>query len=264
MEHDQELALPFLTRQMLQFEHGVPFSLRIRSRSTGANNVTLRGLTREGTFSFNHTTLGIGGTFSQRFGIPDIPLFLTVESDSTTIEQGEIFVEVTLVMKGDPVAVLVSGYIYGIHSLGWPTPAAADSRPGGGVISVIESADPAAGVELSDIVNGNEVWRIQAIRFQLVADATSITRRVHVTIDDGTNVLMNLISSNGQVASETVDYTFAPLGTIFDTLDDDNIVSGIPNNLLLPNPFVIRTETVNLQAGDNFGVMRILVERFIA
>lgn len=264
MDHPEELALPFLTRKMLSFDHGTTMSIRIRSRSTGANGVTLRGATREGIFSFAHTTLGIGGTFTETFRIPDVPLFLVVLADSSTIQQGEIFVQVQLLMNNDIVQELVSGYITGIRSLGWPAANLEDTRPGGGVIDVIESADPDAGAELDDIVNGNEYWRIQAIRFQLVTDANMANRRVHVTIDDGTNVLLDFIASNGQVASETVNYTFAPFGAINDSLDDADIVSGIPNNLILPNPFHIRTDTTNLLAGDNFGVMRILAERFFA
>lgn len=254
---------PFLTREMLRFGSESELTLQVRSRSTGANDVSIRGLTREGIFGFNHTTLGVGGTFIQSFRIPDIPISLIVLSDSTTIEQGEIFVEITLEVNGDPVVILASGYIYGIHSIGWPTPGAIDSRPGGGFVSIIESADPALGAELTDIVNGNELWRIISVRFNLDTDANAGTRTPHLVITDGTNTLFDIIASTGAGPATAFDFSWVTAGEPSDPTDNDDIVTGLPPNILLPNPFTITTETTNLLAGDNYTVMRMLVERWL-
>ncbi len=267
MEHPENIEfpqLPFLTREMLKFGPEATIELRVRARSTGNNNFKVRGITRQGIFGISLSTTGIGNTLSQNSRISDIPTFLTVQSDSQTLEQGELFVEVTLLINGNPVAILCAGYIYGIHSIGFPGPNTPDSRPGGGIISVIESADPAAGSELTDTVNVNEVWKVKTISFALVTDANAANRRVHIVITDGTNEIARAFSDVEQVASTTINYFFNEQVLAFDRTDNDIILGPLPIELFLPNPFEITTITTNLQVGDNFGVMRTFVERYLA
>lgn len=267
MEHPGNIQLPqlpFVTREMLKFGPEATIELRVRVRSTRTSAFTVRGMSRNGVFAFGLTTTGVGNTLSEDFRVSDIPTFVTVQSNVTTIEQGEIFVEVTLLVNASPVAILCAGYIYGIHSIGFPGPNTPDSRPGGGVINVIESADPAAGTELTDTVNANEVWRIQSIALTLVTDANAADRRVHISITDGANEIFRTFTAIEQVASTTRGYIFAHQVAVADREDNGIILVPLSAPLLIPNPFVISTVTTNIQVGDDFGVMRILVERFIA
>jgi hypothetical protein len=53
------------------------------------------------------------------------------------------------------------------------------------------------------------VWRLIAVLLTLVTDANVATRRVHITLDDGTTVFYRRGSNATQAASLTQNYAWA-------------------------------------------------------
>ena len=253
---------PFLTRKMLSFEHSTRFQLKLSSQSRIAGTLLIRGFTREGIFTFTHTVGTTGVITTENFSMPDIPIMLSVQTASTTIEQGDCRVSLQLMLNGDSLMELCSGFIYSQKALSWPYSNTSDYIPGHGRLITVNSTNPVAGAEPSIEVPAHQVWRFIAARTQLVAAAAAASRRVHLVIDTGNSMVIDCFSGVDQIISETKAYSFANFGHIPDETDDNDILVNTPAGLWLPEGGQIRTETTNLNAGDDFTTLKADVELF--
>ncbi len=262
MPPEKELTLPFLTREMLQFEHGATFGLRVRSQTNRAEMITVRGMTREGAFTFSHVTDGTGNLIEQTFAIPDMPIMVSAVDVGNVYIQGEAFVALSVTVNGDLLQELASGYVHGLHGVSWPSQTLEDPRPGGGVISVLRPANPAVATDLEIEVTNGEVWRFMALRLTLVTDANVADRRAHVRIDFGVQPLIDAYSDIDQTASLTRLYSAASFGTQPSAINDDDILIPFPSDIFLNVSMSVETEVLNLQAGDQIQDVQLLIERW--
>lgn len=132
----------------------------------------------------------------------------------------------------------------------------------GGVFKVVTGTDPAAGAEISQTVTAGKAWELQAMTFQFVTDATAANRRVTVIFDDGTSIFSQVPSEAPQAASVTARYHIAPgLARYGTTLENKGYPLAIPR-LVLSGGFRIRTDTTNLQVGDNYGAPVLYVVEY--
>jgi hypothetical protein len=115
--------------------------------------------------------------------------------------------------------------------------------------------DPAAGAEISQTVPAGEYWTLTSVLAQLVTSATVANRRVHLIVDDGTNVVANYTAAADQAASATVTYTWDGGGADATAVRDGVASSGqLPIGLQLRRPgWRIRTLTSAIDVGDNWG-----------
>ena len=257
-----ENLFPFITRKMLTFEHATTFSLRIISQASAVDTLRIRGITREGPFTFNHPTVGNSSVQSQDFRIPDIPIMVSVTDPSRTVDQGENFITLILLVNGDPLFELTSGQVYAERGISYPANNGKDTRPGGGFVVSVDSADPAAGAELQLEVPTGQIWHPISINFTLVAGAAAASRRVHLVFNLLNSGQINCFSDIDQLISESRVYSCAAFPTLPDRLDDNDILLPIPGNLFLLGGTTIDTVTTALNALDNFGVMTVLTERW--
>jgi hypothetical protein len=255
--------LPFITRKNLSFELTTGFAIRISTRSRRVVTLSIKGGTKEGIFSFEHTTTGTLTYTSSTFQIPDIPLWISVYDLAYGIQLKETYVTVDLIMNGTLVQRLASGHVYINTVLSWPNTNIIPSVPDEiGNVRAIASADPAAGVECSITVPTLVIWRVLAVRVQLVAAAAAASRRVHLVFTRATTGIIDCFSSVDQIISETKVYSAYPSQGNLSLTNDNDIIIPIPNNIILREADTITTETFNINAGDNFGVMTALVEEF--
>jgi hypothetical protein len=161
------------------------------------------------------------------------------------------------------------GYLYRDHAphIG----AFEDIGPGGGSGNMrsIALPDPAAGSDYADIVvPTGAMWKLHGFAGQLVTDANTANRYFSIDITDGTNVTGGLGVGVEQAASQTINYR----GSIGITNTFDDALNPVSNGQrmsialpqqLLPEASVISPTTVNLLAGDNWGVGRLLVEEWL-
>ncbi len=264
MDEVEKYSLPFLTRPMLEFEHGTIFELEIESMASEPITIVVSGITREGPFSLNFTHDGMPDQYSSPQRVSDIPIFLTVHGANTNTQRGECFVRIFLRMNSNRVMTMCQGYIDGLTSLGWPAIQSESELSGHGKLKVITGTNPAAGAEISQTVPFSRAWKIKAINFGLTTDATAVTRLVRLIVTDGTNTIYVLAFSKTQTASATQSYYATEVGTIQTATAGGKGFAGLPLDLILPEGYKILTGTGSLQAGDDFTAPILTVEEFLA
>jgi hypothetical protein len=192
-------------------------------------------------------------------------LSLTVNLFSGSALPGENYVKVMLSRGGSArlnwTQVLTEGHISTHGALTWPNGPMQAPGDGRGFIRTIIGTNPAAGAEISEAVPTGALWRLIAIRATLVCDATVITRQPFLIIDDGATNIFQRYAETWATAGATgtfygADIGFAPISNI------SSSSWALPGNFLLPQDHRIRTSTVGLQAGDNWGAPQMLVEQW--
>lgn len=262
MPQDEVQSLPFLTRKMLAFEHATTFSLRLEVQARAVTNVTVRGMTREGPFTFNIILDSVSTIQTFTYRIPDIPIMVSVEQTTLSLDQGRIYASVSLLVNGVYLQQLCSGLVYWSHGISYPSTFTPDSRPNGGEIRIISTANPAAGAQISQSVPSGETWKIKAVSFSLVNAAIAASRRVHIRFDYIGSGVLDFFSDIDQLTGETRKYTCAPVSPVSDSLDDNDIIIPIPADIVLQPDCAITTTVTNMQATDDFGSAVIWAETF--
>lgn len=257
-----ELAVPFLTREMLNFGREATLELLVRSVATVVRTFNISGATREGLIRATHTSFGNKQAQISIHRIPDIPIFFSVIPSATVTIQGRLHVTVSLRINGDIVFPLVSGYVYDHKPLSWPETNLRDNVPNHGNIEEIYTDDPAAGQEIEYFLEPNELWHITHCAITLVTSATVADRRVHLVFQGGRAGQIHCFAAINQTASQTRKYSFAPYGTILSEQDNGVILVNLPKDLWIDGEGTISTITTNLQAGDNFSRLKIFRELF--
>lgn len=181
------------------------------------------------------------------------------------VRRGQCFVTAAVNSSragGVPVIPLVSGYLDDNSLLGWPPYSLRSQAEEPGLMRTIVGTNPAAGAEISESVPTDARWRLVGTRFQLVTDGTVINRRVQVSIDDGVNVQLHTGATDVQVAGETKTYNAGAWGAWQADVSNQRWLA-LPPDIELLGGYRIRTDTLNLQAGDDYGAPVLLVEEWI-
>lgn len=253
---------PFVTRKMLAFEEGVSLSLKITARGGGNINLIIRGITKEGLFTFKHNTLSDTSDASRTFRIPDIPIFVSVADESGGIKQGSVFVSLNLLANGQNIYNFFSGLVYDQNQLSWPAVNSIDQIPGVGGIGFAIGADPAAGAEATITVPNYQVWLLKSFIVTLVAANVAVSRRVGLRITSQLSIIYEKHTDYPLTAALTRKYCFANHEESATGTSAPTIAVGIPPNLFLRPGDTISTTTAFLEATDNFGEPVIHYEQF--
>lgn len=255
--------LPFLSRKQFSFSENTSFGIKIASRANAVGNLLIKGFTKEGTFSFQHTTTGSNAVKEETFFLPDMPIMIMVEEIGDVFYFGTAYAKLTLMLNSSEVYELCQGWIYKGRNLNYPAQLEQISKNTINSPFSRASADPAAGAEITLTVGSNESWKVWGGTFQLVTDATVANRRVHIYISYVGIRLFEAFASVDQTASQTINYTFYRGAGSNLASHDNDILIPIPPDLFLETGMILGTDTVGLVAGDNFGVMTIYCERVV-
>lgn len=254
MPPEDALSLPFITREMLKFEHGAKLQIRVALQDTATRVLRIRGGTRDGVFTHRFEAVVGDGTLENfDFDIPDFPLFVTLESTITTHYRGVTYARLFLLVNGDIFQALGGGWISFQSAVSWPqvhfeSENATEGQFEGGLAS-----DPAAGAEVNFQVANQTQIEILALRFTFATDANAADRRPHVIfIPANINDRYISFGPDNQTASLTREYTFSPFGGPAATLDNNDVMVDMPRDVVLGPLGSIRTETTNIQVGDQY------------
>lgn len=119
---------------------------------------------------------------------------------------------------------------------------------------------PGAGAEWSVVVPNDVNWKLVSVVMLLTADANVANRLVSLELRAATALVWRFLAEASQPASTAVTYVAAALGVQSPaTLATFNSLL-IPPNVWLPRNFIFQTVTENIQVGDAFSSIALMVE----
>lgn len=233
----------------------------VESWSNSARTLLLRGHATGGPFAEQHTTNADRSRAESTYEIHGMPEGLTVSPLSAGVRRGECYVRVTLMMDGEPVERLIAAYLTDGKTLSWPPGVHEGFTEGPGLVRMIVGTNPAAGGDTSESVPTNARWKILSWIVTLVCDANVADRSAFLILDDGTNQLMTKLSWSTVAAGETTRFMAGPGLDVIAT--GNRRAQPIPNETILFQAYRIKTGTVNIQVGDDYGAPVFMVEEWI-
>lgn len=203
---------------------------------------------------------------TQGFPLPEgYLLSVAVHPVSGTLQRGQCFVQAGLERGGapdfEPMQILVSEYLTTSAVLGWPGGKLRSSLEGPGWLRSITGTDPAAGAEIVETVPAGVRWRPLLLTHAFTTSAAVANREPQLALDDGANLLALIPSGSSQPASLTLQYSWSR-GAAVQFAAVGVSAAGVMPDIVLPAGARIRTQTVNLQAADNYSAPQYLVEEW--
>lgn len=127
---------------------------------------------------------------------------------------------------------------------------------------LVTISDPAPGSEFAIVAPGQGIWRVVSVAWRLVTSAAVADRNVNLVADDQTDIYLQSRSGVDQSAGLTGTYgAFA--GAAPGGFPATLINLALPNDGLILQPgHRLRSRTVNIQAADQFSLIRALVQEF--
>jgi hypothetical protein len=229
--------------------------------------VTVLALKEDNTISRNtYSVQGTGTSLVQRTAFP-LPKGLLISASAWTnsdgIGRGLLFVQLSIIERNDltlpPQQILASDYLTSAYGVSWPGNQINLPDIGTGYTSEIESSDPSAGINPSLFIASGTYFIIYGATTTLVTSATVANRRVRLMIDPEGLGQYHFISPVDQAASLTYVYSWLGPQTL-SAVVNNRVQIGFTPFLRLKGGTNIFIETDNLQAGDNFGRLRIYGE----
>lgn len=252
---------PFLTRDMLKFGRSSKLEIQLATMCAVTKTVTCRFITREGQQAFSFTNNGGGVDQSTNFTISEIPIFLALVTDDGSIQQGDCYAVARLLINGQLVYTFCAGYVSRHRPVCWPISGNESAVPGRGGIRTVPGNDPAAGAEITHTVPNGQLWKLLAMSFQLVTDATAGNRVPHINFNMPSGPQINVWYTSSQATNLTRNYSAYITAQPLTAAGDNDLLIGLPQDLYLPGNTIITTETLALSAGDNYGAPAFLVEQ---
>ena len=262
MENNDFAQVPFLTREMLKFGSNARLELRISTIANIAGVVSVRGFSRSGVINLKHTTAATSVVTSSNFLVDDIPTAVSIFPATFGAGQNDIWVSLSLLINGDLVYPMVSGFISTAKGLSWPNSLLMDPKPGGSSIVLKEPADPAASANFGIAVTSGELWRILSISFRLVTSATVADRQVTIQIEPNAASFHSFWGNTVQAASLTRDYSVWQSGVMPLEAVSTKIMIPMPADLWLTQVDYLNIIVLSKQTGDQLSNVKIYLERF--
>jgi hypothetical protein len=233
--------------------------------------VTLRILNNAGVITPCQQTISIaanGATVQVNTISADEGFLISASVDGDATQRGLCFVQMIVRrgLGGSDTAlgeVFMQGYVSIYQALSYPNGVVQGSLEGAGAMRLVVGTDPVAGAEISETVPAGRMWILRALSATFVADATVANRTPLLFCDDGgANTFAQSGDSAAVTAGQTINYAWA--NSYVRIISNTTIHVQLASALRLPAGFRIRTTTLNLQAGDNWGAPRLFVEEFIS
>ncbi len=248
---------------MLDFGNKAKIEIFIDLWSSSSRDYIFTTLTSVSVTSQKFNVASDGQNTLELFRLAEIPIFATLRTEDTAANIGDAYAKMLLRIDGVVVGILAQGPIamgFGLH---WPAGPHIPPLSYAGTPKVVTDSAPSAGVEVIIPNQDAKVWKIKSLSFELTTDDTVANRRVHLRYQDSAKIAMDIFADFVQTASLTRRYTFAPIGAIPTVNQDDDVLVSIPPGIIIPDGNSLRTATDNIQAGDQYSDVQILVEELI-
>jgi len=130
------------------------------------------------------------------------------------------------------------------------------------IIAIELPPAPVAGAEWFFDVPPGQIWKIQSLSFTLNSSVVVVNREVNLVFEhpSGGSLFYRVANQNVQVANTTIRYSAGPGVDVASVQVGAQLLS-LPAGFTIPQTTRIRSFTSNLDAGDQFGSIVILVTR---
>lgn len=205
-------------------------------------------------------------TFRMR---PGAGLIETLQASISTgtVRQGQVAVQANVQRASGGESLFGAVSRIGFPSTNTPSQLLMESSDMGGFsgwypVGVLGS-DPAAGSEITETVPAGVLWRLRHLRTQFTADAAVASRRPLLLIDDGSNIFYSMPVFADITAGQTRHILAGFYGQVPSVVQDRSVI-GLPDDLTLFPGWRVRTATVNMQAGDDYGAPHLLLDECLS
>jgi len=174
----------------------------------------------------------------------------------TTPKRGVVYASLELQTQDNIAQVyLCSGYVADREFPTYPYLVPPGPTGGRGNIRSITGTNPAAGVEMSEAVPTNAMWRLISLRVVIVGGAVAFTPEFQVT--DGTTDKWR--SPPITVTAATTEVMVLAEHGAF--LEGSTSFFAFPRDFYLPEAYVVRT--ANITVDDDYGAPEFVVEEWL-
>ena len=182
-------------------------SLAILHRSSVAVGLTARITTSTGIYTQLFTTVNTRTTQTLIVPVAELPTSITIFALTTTVNHGEIFIEMQLRVANTIIAALCSQYLSASLPVYWPPGERQIAEQFPGVLLTTIMANPAAGADATFTVPARARMKLLSLRIALTTVGAN-TPLVQFTISTSTDTLMDIPSPLTQPAATTRFYSF--------------------------------------------------------
>lgn len=159
--------------------------------------------------------------------------------------------------------ILMQGYVGTANNLTWPGNQLQQPTEGPGNVRTFLGTDPAAGVNIVELVPTGARWLLNAVSFQMVTSATVANREILLQCrQNGLNIAGQTAVVN-QAAGATFLYAYGIGLNALAAPTAGNYSLPLLSRMTLGAGDSIRTSTINLDPGDDYAAPTITVEEWI-
>ena len=172
-------------------------------------------------------------------------------------------------METAPLLVLRGTFLSKKRQCGGWTCVNEDSLSGSGKIKISQASDPSSGSEFRYTVDSNTASEIIAVRFRFLTSSTVANRYVGLSLDNSTDIMVNIPAQQGQTASLPWDYNFCASGYSNEVGEQMggvvNMNTALPNlkGAFLDGTWRIGSSTTNISGGDTFSTIIIWHKQYL-
>ena len=223
--------------------------------------LTPQGEIKEGTAHF--AVVAAPTTFGIQIGEGWL-LSIAFQGDQTSFVGAWMFVQAVL-SRGftntqflNAYGLFWEGYITINAPTGWPGSPSQRAIDGAGMLRSITGTTPAAGAEINEVVPAFRRWALIALRATITTSAAAANRQPRLLYDDGANIFYGGQNNINVPASGVASFsTINTLQTVAGLGGDQVFATPLP--FPLKQGCRIRTNTPNLQAGDQWSAPQYLI-----
>ena len=257
------MSLQQLRLEELRFLEAETPELYIESWSNATRVLRIRGFTKDGLISIDHTTNADRSRAIKGERIPDFPISIQVSPATAPVRRGECYVRLTLRLGGFPVGRLMAAYLTDGKTLTWPPGVFEGFTEGPGLIRTVTGTGPMSGSEILESVPTNARWRLRAVILKLATNATVGDRGMQLYIDDGSDYFNILPDPVAQPASTTNTYSFQLRGDRYTGIVDATYLALVLPDVIMAQGYRFMSWTLNMQGGDYYEAPVFQVEEWI-
>jgi len=156
--------------------------------------------------------------------------------------------------------IILCGYVTESYGISYPDTGFQGQWQDKGALTKYNGGTPAAGAEIN-YSQSLRRFRIQTLEATLTTSAAVATRSPQLIVTDGTNTTYQSPQGAGQAASLTWTYTWAQLPVAQLQFGTQQLIHYASDQGLGPGDHV-QTVTQNLQAGDQWSLVRVSLEQW--